>query len=85
MQKEKIGRKRSKLGTSSPPGSSELPGGKNLPAMQKTPVWSLGWEDPLEKGMQRTPVFLPGEFHGQTMGCKQLDMTEQLAHSSVNL
>ena len=24
---------------------------KNLPAMQKTQVLSLGWEDPLEKGM----------------------------------
>ena len=24
---------------------------KNLPAMQKTRVQSLGWEDPLEKGM----------------------------------
>ena len=24
---------------------------KNLPAMQKTQVWSMGWEDPLEKGM----------------------------------
>ena len=24
---------------------------KNLPAMQKTWVRSLGWEDPLEKGM----------------------------------
>ena len=24
---------------------------KSLPAMQKTPVQSLGWEDPLEKGM----------------------------------
>ena len=23
---------------------------KNPPAMQETPVWSLGWEDPLEKG-----------------------------------
>ena len=23
---------------------------KNLPAMQETLVWSLGWEDPLEKG-----------------------------------
>ena len=23
----------------------------NLPAMQETRVWSLGWEDPLEKGM----------------------------------
>ena len=25
---------------------------------------SLGWEDPLVK-RQLTPVFLPGEFHGQ--------------------
>ena len=24
---------------------------KNLPAMQETQVWSLGQEDPLEKGM----------------------------------
>ena len=24
---------------------------KNLPAMQETWVWSLGWEEPLEKGM----------------------------------
>ena len=23
---------------------------KNPPALQKTGVWSLGWEDPLEKG-----------------------------------
>ena len=28
-------------------------------------VRSLGWKDPLEKEMQPTPVFLPGEFHGQ--------------------
>ena len=28
------------------PGSSEV---KDLPAMQETRVWSLGWEDPLEK------------------------------------
>ena len=38
---------------------------KNLPAMQETWVWSLGQEDPLEKGMAPTPVFLPGEFHEQ--------------------
>jgi len=24
---------------------------KNLPAMQETQLWSLGWEDPLEKEM----------------------------------
>ena len=23
---------------------------KNLPAMRETGIWSLGWEDPLEKG-----------------------------------
>ena len=36
---------------------------KNLPALQETWVQSLDWENPLEKGI--TPVFLPGEFHGQ--------------------
>jgi len=34
---------------------------KNPPAMQETPVPSLFQEDPLEKGWQPTPVFLPGE------------------------
>ena len=28
---------------------------KNLPAMQETQVWSLGWEDPLEKEMANHP------------------------------
>ena len=28
-------------------------------------VQSLGQEDPLKEGMQPTPVFLPGESHGQ--------------------
>ena len=32
---------------------------KNLPAMRETWVWSLGWEDPLEKEKAPTPVFLP--------------------------
>ena len=37
---------------------------KNQPAMQETCVWSLGWEDSLEKGMATpTPVFLPRESH----------------------
>ena len=58
---------------------------KNLPAMQETQHQSLGQEDPLEKGWQPTPVFLPGESHGQRSlagyspwGCKELNMTEQL-------
>ena len=38
---------------------------KNLPAVQETRDQSLGQEDPLEKEMQPTPVFLSGEFHGQ--------------------
>ena len=33
--------------------------------MQETWVWPLGQVDPLEEGMQATPVFLPGESHGQ--------------------
>ena len=38
---------------------------KNLPAVQERQVQSLDGEDPLEKGMQPTPVLLPGEFLGQ--------------------
>ena len=56
---------------------------KNLPAMQKMRVQSLGQEDPLEKEMATTSVFLPAESHGQRSlvgyspwGCKESDMTE---------
>ena len=38
---------------------------KNLPAMQETQNQSLGGEDTLEKGITTSPVFLPGELHGQ--------------------
>ena len=38
---------------------------KNLPSMQETQVQSLDQEDPLKKEMATTPVFLPGELHGQ--------------------
>ena len=41
---------------------------KNLPAVQEPEkIWvqSLGQEDPLEEGVAATPVFLPGESHGQ--------------------
>ena len=37
-----------------------------LPAMQETQVRSLGREDSWRKEWQLTPVFLPGEFHGQS-------------------
>ena len=59
---------------------------KNLLEMQETRVWSLGWEDPLEKGMVTTPVFLPGKFLAQrslagynTCNHKESDMTERLS------
>ena len=58
---------------------------KNLPAVQETQVQSLGWEDPLEKGMATHPAFLLGEFHGQRSlvgfspwGRQESDTTEQL-------
>ena len=38
---------------------------KNQTAVWETWVWSLDQEDPLEKGMLPTPVFLPEEFHRQ--------------------
>ena len=34
---------------------------KNLPTMQEICVRSLGWEDPMEEGMETHTVFLPGE------------------------
>ena len=58
---------------------------ENLPAMLETQVLSLGWEDPLEKGMathssifaQRIPwTEEPGGL--QSMGRKKLDTTERL-------
>ena len=30
---------------------------------QDTLIQTLGWEDPLEKGMAATPIVLPGESH----------------------
>ena len=58
---------------------------KNSPAVWETRVGSLGWEDPLEKRMATTPVFLPGEFHGQgnlagysLWGHKESHMIERL-------
>ena len=45
-----------------------FPGGsvvKNLPAVQEMQVHSLGGEDPRRRKRLPTPVFLPGESHGQ--------------------
>ena len=38
---------------------------KNLSAMQETHAQSLGWEVLWRRKWQPSPVFLPGEFHGQ--------------------
>ena len=52
--------------------------------MWETWVRFLGWEDSLEKEMQPTPVFLPGESHGRRSlvgysprGRKELNTTER--------
>ena len=51
---------------------------KNPPAMKDAQIQSLGWEDPLEKPWQPTPVFLPAESHGQKSlaGYSSQDHTE---------
>jgi len=56
---------------------------KQLPAMWENWVRFLGWEDPLEKKWQPTPVLLSGESHGQRSlmdysprSCKESDTTE---------
>ena len=65
--------------------------------MHLTTIWdiqvqSLGQEDPLEKEWQPTPVFLPGEFHGQrSLVCyspwahNEADTTEGLTQQQQSL
>ena len=60
---------------------------KNLPKMQETWVWSLGQEDPLEKGVEihssilawRIP-WTEGLVGYSPWGRKELDMTEATKH-----
>ena len=56
---------------------------KNLPAMQETRVQSRVGKILWRREWVLTPVFLPGEFHGQrslvgysSWDCKESDMTE---------
>ena len=58
--------------------------------MQETQIWFLGWEDPWKRAWQPTPVFLPGESHGQKSpagyspwGRKELDTTEETEHAHI--
>ena len=53
--------------------------------MWETWVQSLGWEDPLEKKKIPTPVFWPGEFHGQYIhGVARSQMWLRDFHFQVN-
>ena len=61
---------------------------ENPPAIQDIWIQSLGREDPLRRDWLPTPVFLPGELHGQRRlggfspwGCKESDTTERLIHT----
>jgi len=56
--------------------------GKESPSMLETWVRSLGGKIPWRRAWQPTPVFWPGESHGQRSlvgyspwGCKELDTT----------
>ena len=58
---------------------------KCLPTMRETRFRSLGWEDPLEKAVATTPVFLPGKSHRRRIRVgyspwdrKESDTTERL-------
>ena len=64
---------------------------KNPLAMQETWIGSLCQEDPWRRKCLPTPVFLPGEFHGQRSlvgyiwGCKESETTEQLTLKAIDL
>ena len=65
---------------------------KSSPAVLETRVQSLGREDRREKGMHPSPVFLPGESHGQRslsgyspQVCKELNTTEATWHGMATL
>ena len=69
-----------------------FPGGsvvKNLTAVRERWVWSLGQKIPWSREWPPTPVFLPGEFHGQrrpvgSMGSERVghDWTTNTNYSS---
>ena len=64
---------------------------KNLPAMWETLVWSLGWEDPLEEGMETHSGVLAGESPWtedpgglQSMGSQRVGHDWVTKHSTHN-
>ena len=65
---------------------------KNTAAMLETCFLSLDWEEPLENKRLPTPVFLPGESHGQRSllgyspwGRIESDTTECLKHTHTHI
>ena len=54
---------------------------KNLPAVQETWVWSLGLEDPLEKGMATHSNILAWRIPWIVHEVAESDITEQLTLS----
>ena len=64
--------------------------GKNLPAKQETLIQSLVREIPWRRAWKPTPVFLPGESHGQRglAGCspwgrRESDTAKATEHARV--
>ena len=54
---------------------------KTLPALQETWVRSLGWEISWKKRWRLTPVFLPGELHGQRSLVGYSPRTHRVGHN----
>ena len=54
---------------------------KNLPAMQSTLVQSLGQKILWRREWLPTPVFLPGEFHGEEPGGLQSMGSQRVRHN----
>ena len=52
---------------------------KNLRVMWEIQVRSLGWEDPLKKGIASYPLQYPGLENSMDCGVSESDMTEQLS------
>ena len=67
---------------------------KNLPPMHKTQPWSLGWEDPLEKGTATHSSILacripwteePGRLHFMGWQTVRHDWTTKHAHTHTHI
>ena len=56
---------------------------KNLPALRETWAWSLGWEDPLEKGIGYSLQYsgLENSMDSIAHGIAESDTTERLSHT----